>query len=65
MTIYFAASISGGRGVEWGKRVVCLYRPSQGRRLSGMIAGCAGARVFEYTDVAQLPAILKAAMVAG
>jgi len=24
--------------------------------------GCAGARVFEYTDVAQLPAILKTAM---
>ena len=51
-----------GRAVEWGKRVVCLYRPSQGRRLSGMIAGCAGARVFEYTDVAQLPAILKTAI---
>ena len=51
-----------GRAIEWGKRVVCLYRPSQGRRLSGMIAGCAGARVVEYTDVAQLPAILKAAI---
>ena len=24
-----------GRAVEWGKRVVCLYRPSEGRRLSG------------------------------
>ncbi len=31
-----------GRAVEWGKRVICLYRPSPGRRLSGMIAGCAG-----------------------
>jgi hypothetical protein len=27
-----------------------------------MIAGCAGARVFEYTDIAQLPAILKTAI---
>src|SRR6185436_7977216 len=30
-----------GRAVEWGKRVVCLHRPFHGRRLSGMIAGCA------------------------
>ena len=51
-----------GRAVEWGKPVVCLYRPSQGRKLSGMIAGCAGARVCEYTDAGQLPAILKAAI---
>lgn len=51
-----------GRAVEWGKRVVCLYRPAEDRRLSGMIAGCAGVRVFEYTDVAQLPVILRAAI---
>ena len=43
-----------GRAVEWGKRVICLYRPSAGRRLSGMIAGCAGVVVREYSDTAQL-----------
>ena len=38
-----------GRAVEWGKRVVCLHRPSEGRRLSGMIAGSPGVSVHEYT----------------
>ncbi len=48
-----------GRAAEWGKRVICLYRPSAGRRLSGMIAGCAGVVVREYSDAAQLPSQLK------
>jgi nucleoside 2-deoxyribosyltransferase len=51
-----------GRAVEWGKRVVCLHRPVEGRRLSGMIAGCAGVAVHTYTDTAQLPSLLKAAL---
>ena len=49
-----------GRAVEWGKRIVCLYRPSPGRRLSGMIRGCTGITVHEYRDVGDLPAIFKA-----
>ena len=48
-----------GRAVEWGTRVICLYRPSAERRLSGMIAGCAGVVVREYTESAQLPSILE------
>lgn len=51
-----------GRAVEWGKRVICLYRPSRERRLSGMIAGCAGVVVLEYSDVAQLPSLLNEAL---
>ncbi|HTH24235.1 MAG TPA: nucleoside 2-deoxyribosyltransferase [Vicinamibacterales bacterium] len=51
-----------GRAVEWGKRVICLYRPSTERRLSGMIAGCGGILVRTYTDTAQLPSILKEAL---
>jgi nucleoside 2-deoxyribosyltransferase len=51
-----------GRAIEWGKRVVCLYRSSEGRRLSGMIAGCDAIEVHRYTDVAQLPALLQAAL---
>jgi nucleoside 2-deoxyribosyltransferase len=47
-----------GRAVEWGKRVICLYRPADGRRLSGMIAGCAGVTVHEYADTQALAAIL-------
>lgn len=37
-----------GRAVEWGKRVVCVYRRSDGRRLSGMIAGSPGVEVYAY-----------------
>ena len=51
-----------GRALEWGKRVVCLYRPSEGRRLSGMIAGCDALEVYRYHDAAQLPSILKTAI---
>ncbi len=29
-----------GRAVAQGIRVLCLYRPQEGRRLSAMIAGC-------------------------
>lgn len=47
-----------GRAVEWGKRVICLYRRLDQRRLSGMIAGCAGVAVLEYSDAAQLPSLL-------
>lgn len=49
-----------GRAVEWGKRIICLYRPSPSRRLSGMIAGCAGVTVIEYADVLDLEQPLKA-----
>lgn len=51
-----------GRAVEWGTRVICLYRPADGRRLSGMIAGGAGVVVREYSDAAQLSSILKDAL---
>ena len=46
-----------GRSVEWGKRILCLYRPGDGRRLSGMIAGCDALTVREYSRVAELKPI--------
>ena len=48
-----------GRAVEWGKRIVCLYRPADGRKLSGMIAGCPGVDVHEYSTVADLRPIFE------
>ena len=29
-----------GRGVEAKKKILCLYRPREGKKLSAMIAGC-------------------------
>ena len=51
-----------GRAVEWGTRVICLYRPQAGRRLSGMIAGCSAIRVYSYDDPSQLPAVIRTAL---
>ncbi|HYE86576.1 MAG TPA: nucleoside 2-deoxyribosyltransferase [Vicinamibacterales bacterium] len=45
-----------GRAFEWGKRIICLYRPSVGRTLSGMIAGCPGVMIVEYQQVSELRA---------
>ncbi len=39
------------RAEKMGKPVLCLYRPSEGKKLSAMIAGSPGASVFEYTDL--------------
>lgn len=51
-----------GRAVEWGKRVICLYRPSGGKRLSGMIAGCRDVTVHEYSHVADVDRIFQNAL---
>ena len=48
-----------GRAVEWGTRILCLYRPTDGKRLSGMIAGCRGVTVHEYTQIADVDRILR------
>ena len=52
-----------GRAVEWGKRIVCLYRPAERRRLSGMIAGCADVTVWTYEHVSELPDLFVRALI--
>ena len=47
-----------GRSVEWGKTVIALYRAAEGRRLSGMIAGCRGVIVREYQTIDDIAPIL-------
>lgn len=46
-----------GRCVEWQKRVLCIYRPSPDRRLSGMIAGAPGVQVIKYAAASDLPTL--------
>lgn len=36
---------------KMGKPILCLYRPSEGKKLSAMIAGSPGATILEYDDV--------------
>ena len=51
-----------GRAVEWGKRVICLYRPSDGKLLSGMIAGCKQLTVHQYSKIADVDRIFQKAL---
>jgi len=37
-----------GRAVEWGKPILCLYRPSGDHDLSAMVRGSDAIRVVEY-----------------
>jgi nucleoside 2-deoxyribosyltransferase len=40
------------------KKVLCLYRPGEGRRLSAMISGCPGIRIVEYLREEELFPVL-------
>ena len=47
-----------GKATEWGKPILCLFRPSdRGRALSAMIAGSDRVRVREYQSTAELKEI--------
>ena len=46
------------KATEWGKRTLCLFRPSAGRTLSALIAGSDRVTVREYQSAADLKAIL-------
>ncbi len=46
-----------GKATEWGKPVLCLFRPSEARSLSAMIAGAKGVKVKEYERTAELKSV--------
>jgi hypothetical protein len=48
-----------GKATEWGKPVLCLYRPENGRSLSAMISGCKAATVRTYQSSSELAEILE------
>ncbi|HEX8843711.1 MAG TPA: nucleoside 2-deoxyribosyltransferase [Pyrinomonadaceae bacterium] len=48
-----------GKATEWGKKILCLFRPSCGRTLSAMIAGSPGVVLREYERVADLKNIFE------
>lgn len=43
-----------GKATEWGKPILCLYRPGENRKLSAMVAGCQGIVVREYRSIEEL-----------
>ena len=46
-----------GKATEWGKPVLCLFRPGDGRALSAMIAGSNKVMLREYRSAAELRSI--------
>ena len=46
-----------GKATEWGKPLLCLVRPNNGRALSAMIAGSDGVIVREYENLSELTTI--------
>lgn len=48
-----------GRAVESGKKVLCLFRPGENKRLSAMIAGCYKIELVEYQSFSEVKTIIK------
>ena len=48
-----------GKATEWGKPVLCLYRPAEGRSLSAMISGSNAVTLKEYQSPTELPEIFE------
>ena len=46
-----------GKATEWGIKVLCLYRPSESRSLSAMIAGSDKVTVERYRGADEVDAI--------
>ena len=47
-----------GRALENGKRILCLYRPQDGKRLSAMISGSTGISNTRYRTIAEAKKII-------
>ena len=47
-----------GRAVESGKKVLCLFRPDSGKKLSAMIAGCNELELAKYKTLEDAKAVI-------
>jgi hypothetical protein len=45
--------------IERSMPVLCLYRPSEGKKLSAMISGCPNLQVAKYQSIEEIMAIVK------
>lgn len=43
-----------GYAESLGKKILCLYRPQEGKRLSAMLAGNSNMTVVNYSDISEL-----------
>jgi len=54
-----------GKATEWGKPVLCLYRPAEGRSLSAMISGDDAVTLKQYQSPTELNEIFKELLLPG
>jgi nucleoside 2-deoxyribosyltransferase len=50
-TVSMGVGYEIGRAVESGKKVLCLFCPESGKKLSAMIAGCDEITLVNYNDL--------------
>jgi len=48
-----------GRAIQFNKKVICLYRSSQNKKLSAMLSGNKELKVISYQDIIDLKSKLK------
>lgn len=53
----FGVGVEIARASEFGKKIICLYRQVEGRKLSAMISGCPGVLLFKYQKIGDLKEI--------
>jgi len=53
----FGVGIEIARATEFKKKVIGIYRQIEGKKLSAMISGCPGVKVFEYNQIEDLKKI--------
>ena len=48
-----------GQAESFCKRILLLYRPSEGKKLSGMLSGNSYVKIIEYKKIEEIPKILE------
>lgn len=50
----FGVGVEIARATEFNKKVICIYRQIEGKKLSAMISGCPNVLVFKYQNLKDL-----------
>jgi nucleoside 2-deoxyribosyltransferase len=57
-TVSMGVGYEIGRAVESGKKVLCLFRPDSGKKLSAMITGCPDLELVNYSNLGEAKLVI-------
>jgi 2'-deoxynucleoside 5'-phosphate N-hydrolase len=57
-TVSMGVGYEIGRALESGKKVICLYRAKEGKKLSAMIAGCPDLTLVNYNNLSEIELVI-------